>query len=260
MSLPTGPQWLRIDPTEQLQRLVDSGNKAILLYGPPRTGKTRAVDVVFPRQSEDRVTIQIHDGWGYDELMISFRPNQQGEWDWSKGPLLRAIQDEKRCIVLEEINRTQATQALGEVFSLLEEKYRGPENAIQLRNGEPFFVPAETILIATMNTLDKSTEELDDALLARFAGIEYPPRVEDIISIFQSNRIPEDISTKLRELYSTIQQYYPLGHGYFAEFKPEMSPIDYYRARIRPVLQSHLKNYRDQDLANIDEKVDQLFS
>jgi hypothetical protein len=51
-----------------------------------------------------------------------------------------------------------------------------------------------------------------------------------------------------------------LGHGYFAELKPTGNVIDYYRARVRPVLQSHLKGYRDQDLANIDEKVDQLFN
>jgi hypothetical protein len=260
MSLPEGPQWLRVNPAEQLQRLIKGGSKAILLYGPPRTGKTRAIDEVITRTHKNRVTIQIHDGWGYDELMVSFRPNEKGEWDWAKGELLQAIQANKKYVVLEEINRTQASQALGEVFSLLEEKYRGKENAIKLRNGETFFIPEETIIIATMNTLDKSTEDLDDALLGRFAGVEYPARVEDLISLLQGNKIAEETRTKLSELFATIQQYYPLGHGYFAELKPAGNVIDYYRARIRPVLQSHLKGYRDQDLANIDEKVDQLFN
>lgn len=260
MSLPEGPQWLRVSPAEQLQNLITGGSKAILLYGPPRTGKTRAVDKVIARSDRNRVTIQIHDGWGYDELMVSFRPNEKGEWDWAKGELLQAIQGNKKYIVLEEINRTQASQALGEVFSLLEEKYRGKENAIKLRNGEMFFIPEETVIIATMNTLDKSTEDLDDALLGRFAGVEYPPRVEDLISLLEANKIPEETRAKLSELFATIQQYYPLGHGSFAELKPAGNVIDYYRARIRPVLQSHLKGYRDQDLANIDEKVDQLFN
>jgi MoxR-like ATPase len=260
MSLPEGPQWLRTNPAEQLQNLIKSGSKAILLYGPPRTGKTRAIDEVIPRTDENRVTIQIHDGWGYDELMVSFRPNERGEWEWTKGELLEAIRANKKYIVLEEINRTQASQALGEVFSLLEEKYRGKENAITLRNKEPFFIPEDTIIIATMNTLDKSTEDLDDALLGRFAGVEYPARVEDLISLLESNKVAEEMRTKLSELFATIQQYYPLGHGYFAELKPAGNVIDYYRARVRPVLQSHLKGYRDQDLANIDEKVDQLFN
>lgn len=260
MSLPEGPQWLRVNPAEQLQNLIKGGSKAILLYGPPRTGKTRAVDEVIPRSDKNRVTIQIHDGWGYDELMVSFRPNEKGEWTWTRGELLQAIRDKKKYIVLEEINRTQASQALGEVFSLLEEKYRGEANAIKLRNGETFSIPEDTIIIVTMNTLDKSTEDLDDALLGRFAGVEYPPRVEDLIGLLQANKVPEETIAKLSELFATIQQHYPLGHGSFAELKPGGSVIDYYRARVRPVLQSHLKGYRDQDLTNIDEKVDQLFN
>lgn len=260
MSLPEGPQWLRINPAEQLKSLIQGGSKAILLYGPPRTGKTRAIDDVVPRTDKNRLTIQIHDGWGYDELMVSFRPNEKGDWEWTKGALLQAIRENKKYIILEEINRTQASQALGEVFSLLEEEYRGKQNAIKLRNGETFFIPAETTIIATMNTLDKSTEELDDALLARFAGVEYPPRVEDLITLLQANQITEETTAKVSELFATIQQYYQLGHGSFAGLKPTENVIAYYRARIRPVLQSHLKGYRDQDLANIDEKVDQLFN
>lgn len=259
MSISDGPRWLSSDPADQLKKLVDSGCKAILLYGPPRTGKTRAIDSYIPRTDAHRVTIQIHDGWGYDELMVSLRPKPDGTWDWHKGPLLKAIQDKKQCIVLEEINRTQATQALGEIFSLLEDKYRGSNNAITLRNGEQFFIPEDTLFIATMNTIDKSTEDVDDGLLGRFGTIEYPPRIEDLIDIINQNQLAEPISVKLRELFTTISPYYPLGHGYFVHFQKTSNPIDVYKTRIRPVLQSHLKGYRDEDLHTIDEKVDQLF-
>jgi hypothetical protein len=259
MSMIEVPQWLRVSPAEQLKSLLDSGSKAILLFGAPRTGKTHAIDLIIPRTDENRTTIQIHDGWGYDELMVSYRPKDAGGWDWERGELLEAIRNGKKFIVLEEINRTQASQALGEVFSLLEENYRGEANAIKLRNGDKFSISEDTVIIATMNTLDKSTEDLDDALLGRFAAVEYPPRVEDLISLLEHKQIPKAIIDKLAELFAAIQAYYPLGHGYFSQFNADSDVIAYYRARIRPVLQSHLSGYRDQELMNIDEKVDQLF-
>lgn len=259
MSIPEGPAWLTTDPAEDLKKAIDTGAKAILLYGPPRTGKTRAIDKLIPRNDPNRVTIQIHEGWGYDELMVSLRPNSDGSWAWQTGPLLKAIRESKKYIVLEEINRTQATQALGEIFSLIEDRYRGEKNAISLRNGEAFSIPENVIFIATMNTIDKSTEDLDDGLLGRFATIEYPTRIEDLISLMKENDLKEEMALKLRELFSAIKPHYPLGHGYFVHFKNSVNPIDVYKSRLRPVLQSHLKGYRDSDLASIDEKVDQLF-
>ncbi len=259
MSIPEGPAWLSVDPAEDLKKALSAGAKAILLYGPPRTGKTRAIDKLVARTDSNRVTIQIHEGWGYDELMVSLRPQVDGSWAWKTGPLLQAIKDGKKYIVLEEINRTQATQALGEIFSLIEDKYRGPENSITLRNGEQFFIPKESIFIATMNTIDKSTEDLDDGLLGRFATIEYPTRVEDLISLLKENGVKEELANKLRQLFTAIKPHYPLGHGYFIHFQDGQNPIDVYKSRLRPVLQSHLKGYRDNDLASIDETVDQLF-
>lgn len=260
MTITEGPQWLKVDPAEQLSELLDSGAKAILLFGPPRTGKTRAIDEIIARDDDGRKTIQIHDGWGYDELMLSFRPDAEGNWDWAMGPLLKAIRDGKTYIILEELNRTQASQALGEVFSLIEDRYRGEENKITLRDDSDFWIPEDTVIIGTFNNLDKSTEDLDDALLGRFAAVEYLPRVEDLRSMLESNGIDEAVVNKLSELFTDIQPKYKLGHGYFADLKPEGSVIAYYRARVRHVLSNHLIGYRDQDLHNIDEKVDQLFN
>ena len=56
------------------------------------------------------------------------------------------------------------------------------------------------------------------------------------------------------------QPSYRLGHGYFAGLRPGTSPLTYYRLRIRPVLQKHLQNHRDDELRAIDEKADHLFA
>lgn len=260
MTTISGPPWLRAEPTEQLRKIVAAGNKAIILYGPPRTGKTRVIDSIVARDDPRRKTIQIHEGWGYDDMMTSFRPDTRGVWDWRSGELLCAIRDGKEFIVLEELNRTEASQALGEVFSLVEEAYRGEKYKITLRSGQDFFIPENVTVFATFNTLDKSTEQLDDALLGRFAGVEYPPRVEDLRIMLASQRIDGDTIERASILFGAIQPYYPLGHGYFAGLKPGQNFIEYYMSHIRHVLQSHLKGYRDQDLRAIDELVDQQFS
>lgn len=254
-----GPTWLNADPRAELEALVQTGAKAILLYGPPRTSKTHAIDALIPRDSPERETIQIHNGWGYDDLMVGLRP--EGErWNYKPGPLLKAIREQKLYIVLEEINRTEFSQAIGEVFSLLEEGYRGEQHKIRLRDGEEFYIPETVLVMCTMNTLDRSTEEVDDALFGRMAAVEFPPRVEDLQTILDANGVTGTTAEKIRELFATILRAYPLGHGYFAGFKPDTRPINYYRTRIRPVLQKHLQNYRDDALRTIDEKVNQLFN
>lgn len=253
------PLWLRRAPEDALQKTIAAGATAVLLYGPPRTGKTRAIDAIASRAHTSRETIQINDGWGYDNLVEGFRPSTDGSWIWVDGPLKTAIESEKHFIVLEEVNRTNFTQAVGEVFSLIEEAYRGAANAIRLRSGKKFFIPASTVFLMTMNTLDKSTEDIDDAMMGRFSAIEFPPRVEDLTTMLGVQRIGSDTAARVRELFAFIQDFYPLGHGYFAALTPSTDFLNFYLGRIRPVLENHFRNYRPENLALIDNKVDDLF-
>ena len=258
-SIDDRPAWLRYAPSQMLEELIQSGAKAILLYGPPRTGKTRAIDALYPRTEPSRETIQIHDGWSYEHLIQGQQPDDQGSFSWQSGPLKKAVESGKRVIVLEEINRTLISQSLGEVFSLIEEAYRGEKNAITLRNGEKFFIPEETLFVMTMNTVDRSTEDVDDALIGRFSAIEFLPRVEDLTAMLNERGIPEEIARKIRELYAAVIEVYPLGHGYFAQLKESTNPLFYYITKIRPVLSNHLEGYRPSDLTQVDNIADSLF-
>lgn len=254
------PTWVQTAPELQLKSLIENGEKAILLYGPPRTGKTRAIDSIIGRNSEERVSIQLHEGWGYENLVLGMFPAQSaGSFEWKKGALLSAIQGGKRYIVLEEINRTNASQALGEIFSLLESAYRGEANSIVLPNGEKVFVPEDTIIFMTMNTIDASTEDIDDALIGRMASVYFPPRVEDLDSILISNGVEAANAEKIKEVFNTIQASYPLGHGYFATYKDERDFRLYYLSRIRPVLANHFDSYKPEVLVQIDNAIDSLF-
>lgn len=256
------PVWMRQAPETDLRELIDDGAKAVLLFGPPRTGKTRFIDQLVARSSDERCTIQIHDGWGYDHLVEGFKPDDSGKWDWVDGPLKEAVDHSKKYIVLEEINRTAISQSLGEVFSLIEDAYRGEENAIILRSGRRLFIPRETLIIMTMNTVDKSTEEVDDALMGRVAAIEFPPRSEDLVAMLTANGVPEDTIQKIAEIYVAILDGYPLGHGYFSGVQGEIENakfISYYKSRIRPVLVNHFGDLQRAEIDKIDNVIDQKF-
>jgi 5-methylcytosine-specific restriction enzyme B len=257
------PSWMRTSPAEEVRQLLMAGAKAILLYGPPRTGKTRLIDSIIARNSPDRCTIQIHDGWGYDHLVEGLKPGPDSKWSWKDGPLKEAILSRKKYIVLEEINRTAISQALGEVFSLIEDRYRGEAQGITLRSDKKFWIPEEVVFFMTMNTIDKSTEEVDDALLGRLAAVECPVRQEDLIEMMTTQGVPVETRTKIAQLLDAILGIYPLGHGYFAGISgsvDDRSVVRYYKARIRPVLLNFLGELKASELAKIDNIVDEMFA
>ena len=260
MTITNEPSWLNYDAEELFKKIVESGEKSILIYGPPRTGKTRIIDTLFNRESKDRFSLQLHEGWSYENLIIGLQPIENSEeFEWKYGPLGQAILDKKKCIVLEEINRTRASQALGEIFSLIETKYRGEANKITLPNGDNFSIDEDTCFIFTMNTIDESTEDIDDALLGRLACIEFKPRIEHLNSILKDIGIDEDTINKIIDIYNFIIEHYPLGHGYFATYNNTMDFKMFYLTRIRPTLQNHFQASRIEILKQVDTMVDTIF-
>lgn len=260
-TIDSAPAWTKISPSKQLTSLVEAGERAVLLFGPPRTGKTRAIDELVPRDSKDRETIQLHEGWGYENLILGLAPGEKpGEFRWTQGPLLQALRNRTRHIVLEEINRTRISQALGELFSLIEPAYRGNNNSITLPDGTHISIDPEVVFYFTMNNVDTSTEDVDDALMGRVASIYFGPRVEDLDAILRHKAISQDTAAAIKTVFTAIQDKYPLGHGYFAGFQPSDDFRMYYMWKIRPVLMNHFSAYEPEVVAQIDNRVDELFT
>ena len=258
---PSEKNWLKYDPDEETRILIESGIKSILLYGPPRTGKTNCIEKLFPRENSQRTTIQIHDGWTYENLIEGLRPKSDGSWGWELGILAQAIEAQNSCIILEEVNRTNIMQAMGEVFSLLEQSYRGEKFGLQLASGKRLSLPEETIIVMTMNTIDKSTERIDDALIGRLAAIEYKPRASTLRSMLEKRNIKHSLTDNILEFFTEIQNFYPLGHGYFSGITSDYTKQDitrYYRSFIRPVLYSHFGEVRKEEMDSIDSSFERL--
>lgn len=257
------PVWLRPSFEEDFKEAIDRGEVAILLYGPPRTGKTRTIDELIPRSDPSRATIQLHDGWSYDQLVQGVLPTSDGGWEWRSGPLLSALRSGKKFIVLEEANRTSLVQALGEVFSLLERQYRGKENAITIRSGEEIWIEPNVVFVLTANNLDKSTEDLDDALLGRLCAIECPPSSDRLASMLLGRGLDEERVQSVVDVFSAIQELYPLGHGYFADIDSNTTgkmARALYKTRIRPVILNYVGPTSATSLNSVDVLVDEKFS
>src|SRR5262249_2439570 len=118
------------------------------------------------------------------------------------------------------------------------------------------------VFLMTMNTVDKSTEEVDDALLGRIAAVEFPPRPEDLNQMLTTNGVPPTVRERLGQLFAEILRVYPLGHGYFADLNGNVDNsqvIRYYKTRVRPVLINFFGELKRQELAKVDNLVDEMF-
>jgi 5-methylcytosine-specific restriction protein B len=122
--------------------------------------------------------IQLHPGYGYEDLVRGLHLVDGGKTQYRNGVLLQIIADiakqppEERdlpfVVILDEMNRADLSKVLGECFSLLEDR----EGAVQLagQDLEPCLIrmPPNLYFIGTMNLIDQSLEQVDFALRRRF--------------------------------------------------------------------------------------------
>lgn len=228
--------------TPMLERLRSKKN--LVLQGPPGTGKTwlarRLGWALCHERDTQRVQIlQFHPSLAYEDFVRGWRPSTSGAGgglSLEDGPFLQMCQQAAQdpandyVLVIEEINRGNPAQVLGELLTLIEADKRTASSAMRLAyprtDDERFFVPSNLHIIGTMNVADRSLAIVDMALRRRFAFIELSPQlgedwVEYVSQLGYDPKLLEIYGQRVHALNEQISQdnalgrQYGIGHSYF---------------------------------------------
>jgi 5-methylcytosine-specific restriction endonuclease McrBC GTP-binding regulatory subunit McrB len=221
------------------------------------------------------------------KFILKYLKNKGGENQLNESP--------RFVLIIDEINRGDISRVFGELITLVEgDKRLGAENKliVTLPSQEPFGVPPNLYIIATMNTADRSIALIDIALRRRFAFYEMMPDYEvlfekllgqkvapeeefsvgsKIDSLKISNLLTSDdykrLSIKLlyelnQRIIKTLDRDHQIGHSYFLRANKENEDFDIRTLRqiwyhdILPLLQEYYYNSPETLKKVVDASLD----
>lgn len=202
----------------------------VILEGVPGTGKTYHVGKLAGYDEKRWITF--HPAVSYEDFMEGIRPAAASQLDDDNPPLifdrkaaegdakaegftvrkgffLKVCQQaydkpaEKFLVVIDEINRANLPNVLGDLLTLLEADKRlrrteakdawdkaSVHPVILPYSGYRFAVPDNVFVIGTMNTTDKSIAPIDAALRRRFAFIRIEPMSKAEVTDYVKEEYP----------------------------------------------------------------------
>jgi AAA domain (dynein-related subfamily) len=161
--------------------------------------------------------------------------------------------------VIDEINRAELGAVLGELMMLLE--YRDRSVTLPYSQ-EPFSVPGNVVVLATMNTADRSLALVDFALRRRFHAIAMRPDPAVLSRFLEDRGEDNDVVMRFFELVQTrvADANFAPGHSYW--MGDDLTAEGLYRVW-RYELQPYLAEYwfeNTSQLRDLDDAVAKLLT
>lgn len=190
-----------------------------------------AISHQFQAKKQRFSFVSFHQAYGYEEFVEGIRPhiadNGQMSYRVESGAFLRLCQQAKHdpshryAMLIDEINRANVARVFGELMSLIEPSKRaGQTDSLSVNlaySRQPFSVPSNVDIYATMNSQDHSLAPLDMAFRRRFEFIECQPQPQ-LLGKVVANGIEIDLAKLLTALNERISQNLAkdsqLGHSF----------------------------------------------
>ncbi|MGM9843268.1 MAG: McrB family protein [Muribaculaceae bacterium] len=163
-------------------------------------------------------------------------------------------------LIIDEINRGEASKIFGELFYAIDPGYRGNKDILvqtQYQNLVPesdtfadgFFVPKNVYILATMNDIDRSVESMDFAMRRRFTWIEVKPSdTHDMLDHLDCADKAKDTMNRLNDVISHtdgLGAAYMIGPSYFLKLGKNGGDLSkLWKMNIEPLLREYLRGFR----------------
>lgn len=246
----------------------------LILFGPPGTGKTYALQPYLREQNASLITF--HPAYSYEEFVEGIRPETnsgQISYKLHKGIFHKACvsavqqagygtladclndtpENRRRrlerapvhYLLIDEVNRANVSSVFGDLITLLEtDKRLGAENELYLTlpySRERFGVPLNLYVVGTMNTTDRSIALLDIALRRRFAFREMLPN-PSVLAVVEGVDLPQLLRTVNERIEYLLDRDHQIGHAYLTGVETHIDLCCAFRDRIIPLLQEYFFN------------------